>query len=591
MAVKYNRTRTNQRDITTAQHFVRHCPDTRRELYYIVMEEQRGNYDRKNYDPEHTPFMDIVRPRFLNTDKLLQVAIRVPTHSVFLHTSCSISLSVENRGVHEIRPTIEGIVRERAGRKLNTILIRTLEILIPTYMHPVEVPNRLDRYSWSQSGQPNAGLFSGTATLLSPSSALTLYSLAVKSVRETYVLFGIKKTILHSAGRLERLFYDANARIFWGSRWFRGRTCVRTIIKLLTSGHRGFSVELWDSKIAYQRNGPAAGGITQFALRDLSLPESERSCKAGRVLQSEYQGSSQFGEVSVYYFRSLILSMVTRNKRIFTQQDPLCDRHYQVLIRKRMPYRDNSRAPFVSGRLSSRRPATPVYRNTVTLVCNASNGASVSDGKATPDVIRIIFTILRNSRSLVMRYSIIKNESTPHYFPTKHIKGSIYSLSQNIYEILNGLYTYTYMGAQVVPSGVRCASSELMLRRFLSDKQGFLKSDDEGGDTRVWSPNKPTFILPTFRGWLWVMAIIPAAIVGATPRMCTVKTTDQQQVCSLHNPVKHGRNDVQERPGRQRAIYLHAANTDSHTHDTRDRRKDGKAENWVASSSDGREKV
>lgn len=123
--------------------------------------------------------MDIVRPRSLNTDKLLQVAIRVSTHSVFLHTSCSISLSVENRGVHEIRPTIEGIVRERAGRKLNTILIRTLEILIPTYMHPVEVPNRLDRYSWSQSGQPNAGLFSGTATLLSPSSALTLYSLAV----------------------------------------------------------------------------------------------------------------------------------------------------------------------------------------------------------------------------------------------------------------------------------------------------------------------------------------------------------------------------------------------------------------------------
>lgn len=51
MAVNYDRTRTNQRDITTAQYFVRHCPDTRRELYYIVMEEQRGNYDRKNYDP------------------------------------------------------------------------------------------------------------------------------------------------------------------------------------------------------------------------------------------------------------------------------------------------------------------------------------------------------------------------------------------------------------------------------------------------------------------------------------------------------------------------------------------------------------
>lgn len=63
-------------------------------------------------------------------------------------------------------------------------------------------------------------------------------------------------------------------------------------------------------------------------------------------------------------------------------QDPLCDRHYQVLtIRKRMPYRDNAAAPFVSGRLSSRRPATPVYRNTVTLVCNASNSASVRDGK------------------------------------------------------------------------------------------------------------------------------------------------------------------------------------------------------------------
>lgn len=39
---------------------------------------------------------------------------------------------------------------------------------------------------------------------------------------------------------LERLFYDANARIFWGSRRFRGKTCVRTIIKLLTSGHRDF---------------------------------------------------------------------------------------------------------------------------------------------------------------------------------------------------------------------------------------------------------------------------------------------------------------------------------------------------------------
>lgn len=47
MAVNYDRMRTNQRDITTAQHFVRHCPNTRRELYYIVMEEQRGNYDRK----------------------------------------------------------------------------------------------------------------------------------------------------------------------------------------------------------------------------------------------------------------------------------------------------------------------------------------------------------------------------------------------------------------------------------------------------------------------------------------------------------------------------------------------------------------
>ena len=53
-------------------------------------------------------------------------------------------------GAREIRPTIEGIVRERAERKLNTILIRTRDP--DTYMHPTGMPNRLDRYSWSQSG-------------------------------------------------------------------------------------------------------------------------------------------------------------------------------------------------------------------------------------------------------------------------------------------------------------------------------------------------------------------------------------------------------------------------------------------------------
>lgn len=39
-------------------------------------------------------------------------------------------------GAREIRPTIGGIVRERAGRKLNTILIRTRDP--DTYLHASE---------------------------------------------------------------------------------------------------------------------------------------------------------------------------------------------------------------------------------------------------------------------------------------------------------------------------------------------------------------------------------------------------------------------------------------------------------------------
>lgn len=37
-----------------------------------------------------------------------------------------------------------------------------------------------------------------------------------------------------------------------------------------------------------------SGGITQFALRDLSLPESERSCKAVRMLQSGTSSKQAF---------------------------------------------------------------------------------------------------------------------------------------------------------------------------------------------------------------------------------------------------------------------------------------------------------
>lgn len=71
----------------------------------------------------------------LNIDKLHLVAIRAPTHSIFFQFPVRY-LRVLKIGAREIRPTIGGIVRERAGRKLNTILIRTRDP--DTYLHASE---------------------------------------------------------------------------------------------------------------------------------------------------------------------------------------------------------------------------------------------------------------------------------------------------------------------------------------------------------------------------------------------------------------------------------------------------------------------
>lgn len=95
------------------------------------------------------PDTEMVTARAERIDAYLGQVLFVFMADMFLFLLFAFNrLQVGKIGARETQPTFRGIVAERAGRKLNTVLMPTRKLDTGIYMDPGRAWSRFDRHSW-----------------------------------------------------------------------------------------------------------------------------------------------------------------------------------------------------------------------------------------------------------------------------------------------------------------------------------------------------------------------------------------------------------------------------------------------------------